>query len=118
MLSWGCCTLNEWWEASEQAPEGHQEKEGQCQGGRGGEASPIAEVVLAADGGGCMLGVAIIHRLEALGHAGLAHLHPVRGVVCGGGRLLNLRTHTQGWRTPPPFFLPHPHGSQVRVVMQ
>lgn len=69
---------------SEQTPEGGQEYEGQGQGPWGSEASTITEVVLAADGGGRMLGVAIVHGLEAAGHTGFAHLHLDWGVVCRG----------------------------------
>ena len=73
--------------ALEQTPEGGQEYKGQGQSRRGGKASTVTEVILAAGSSGCVLGVAVVHGLKAAGHAGLAHLHPGRGVVCrGGGR--------------------------------
>lgn len=67
--------------ALEQTPEGGQEDGGQGEGGWDGKAGAVAEVILATGGGGRMLGVAIIHSLEAAGHAGLADLHPGGGVV-------------------------------------
>lgn len=109
--------------ALEETPEGGQEYEGQGQGRGRREASAVAEVVLAAGRGGRVLGVAVVHGLEASGHAGLAHLHLGLSVVCGGvGRWARGSPGQVGAPRQPP---PHAHGpwgalhnSQVRVVMQ
>lgn len=85
---WGCASQSfvlEWvlhGKASEQTPKDGQDFGNQGQGPRRVEASIVTEVMLAAGGGGHVLGVDIIHGIKAAGHAGLAHLHLGWGIIC------------------------------------